>query len=185
MDLGTAMKPGMTEPDALHEIMRAALAEQGQTLPQVADSADPLAEAFAPPEGADQYVIDVPRGIERDGDFEAKARQWFHEAGLPQGLVRGIVQEYCRCLSAPPEKMADEQGVLAELGRDWGADCAAKVALARAVIARCGDAAEIEEILSTSGLGNNAWLIRSLAAFAELPRPDSAAGQHPQQGIRS
>ena len=50
---------------------------------------------------------------------------------------------------------------------------------------RRGDAAEIEEILSTSGLGNNAWLIRSLAAFGELPRPDSTARQHPLQGIRS
>jgi hypothetical protein len=185
MDLGLVLKPGMTESHSLHEIMRAALAERGQTLPQMEDSADPLAEALVRPSGADQYVIDMPRGIERNGDLEVKARQWFHEAGLPQGLVRGIVQEYCRCLSATPQKMDDEQGTLAELARDWGQDCARKVKLARSVIARCGDATEIEGVLSASGLGNNAWLIRSLAALAELPRPDNTERQDNIQGIQS
>lgn len=157
--------------DPLEEAMRAALAGRGHAVSAAPSETDPLAAAFTSPRDPDKYLIQVPRGIERDGGFEAKARRWFHEAGLPQNLVSGIVQEYCRCLSQPDmsRTASDENRVMAELTRDWGSECARKIDLARAVIARCGDPAAVEEVLAETGFGNNPWLIRSLAAFAELP----------------
>jgi hypothetical protein len=165
--------------DPLEEVMRAALAERGQALPTgLPPAEDPLAAAFSVPEGPDRYAIEVPRGIDRDAAFETRARGWFHEAGLPQNLVNGIVREYCRCL-AQPDAGRDEGRAMTELARDWGSDCARKIELARAVIGRCGDAPAIEAVLAESGLGNNPWLIRSLAAFAELPGAMRGTGGRP------
>lgn len=168
MSLNPKMPPDSAL-DPLEEVMRAALAGSGQAIPPASGERDPLAASFTPPTDPDAYMIQVPRGIARDGTLETKARRWFHEAGLPQNLVSGIVQEYCRCLAKPVAADGDEGRVMAELARDWGPECARKIDLARAVIARCGDTADIENVLAESGLGNNPWLIRSLAAFAELP----------------
>lgn len=163
------------ETESLEAVMRAALAERGRSFPVAGPDggdgaaaptpADPLAEVFAPPVGPDQYQIRVPRDVTRDQELETRARQWFHRAGLPQGIVNGIVQEYCRCLAAPPSAAGDQ--VMAELAREWGPDCQRKIALARDVIARCGGDGEVEGLLADSGLGDNPWLIRTLVALAE------------------
>lgn len=159
--------------DSLEEIMRAALAARGQVPDSAADmpaADDPFAAAFAAPGGADRYAIHLPRGMSRDAELEAEARQWFHEAGLPQGIVNGIVREYCRCLGQAPAA-DDEAGARAELAREWGPDYARRIDQARGIIARCRDAARIADLLAETGLGNNPWLIRSLAALADMPHP--------------
>lgn len=153
--------------ESLEEAMRAALAAGNRPVP-VAEPEDPLAAAFQPPASPDQYQLAVPRHLTRDPALEAQARQWFHEAGLPQGLVNGILREYCRCLEAIPSADAEARAN-AELARDWGPDCASRIALARSVIARCRDVDGVSGFLAESGLGNNPWLIRSLAALAVLP----------------
>jgi hypothetical protein len=170
--------------DALEEIMRAALAERGDAAakPPAGADADPLHALLAAPQTPDGYVIDLPRGHPRDAELEGRARRWFHEAGLPQNLVNGIVREYCRCLAAAPDAGGGDRAA-AELARGWGDDRAGEIAGARAVIARCADPTEILALLEESGFGNNPWLIRSLAAFGQLPpgnRPgDALPGSRP------
>lgn len=166
--------------DALEEAMRAALAERGTcaVIPAVgAIAEDPLHALLAPPETPEGYVIDLPRGHPRDAELESRARRWFHEAGLPQNLVNGIVREYCRCLATRPDA-GDSDRAAAELARGWGPAQADEIARARAVLARCAQSDEMLALLDESGFGNNPWLIRSLAAFGAVPiaaRPDAAA----------
>lgn len=153
--------------ESLEEAMRAALAAGNRAVP-VAEPEDPLAAAFRAPGSADQYQLAVPKHFTRDSALEAQARQWFLEARLPQGLVNGILREYCRCLEAAPPADAEARAN-AELARDWGPDCARRIELARSVIGRCRDVEGVSALLAESGLGNNPWLIRSLAALADLP----------------
>lgn len=170
----------MTKPNSLDDVMRQVVAARGMDAPQVpaaanrAGSADAFADAFTAPEAADRYHIAVPPDMDRDAELEAKARQWFHRAGLPQSVVSGIVQEYCRHLcgdGAPPETGA--QLAQAQLAQEWGPDYQRKIAAAQALLAKSGGADELSEILGSSGLGDNPWLIRTLVALAELdPQPD-------------
>lgn len=158
--------------DSLEEAMRAALATANHPVPAV-EPEDPLAAAFQAPESADQYQLTVPKHLIRDPALEAQARQWFHEACLPQGLVNGILREYCRCLETAPAVDAEARAN-AELAREWGPDCARQIELARGIIGRCRDVEGVSDLLAESGLGNNPWLIRSLAALADLPAPPAS-----------
>jgi hypothetical protein len=180
------MRPDPTQPhpatDPLEAAMREALLARGHDLapshaPEThGGAAGPLdaamGAAVAPPPRAEDYVIRLPRAIAPDPELEAAARSWFHAAGLPQNLVNGIVAAYCRCLAAPPGAAEGTPGrpaemARAELAREWGEACDSRIALARSVIARCAGQPQIAAILAESGLGDDPWLIRSLAALAE------------------
>jgi hypothetical protein len=165
----------MTKPESLDDMMQQVLAVRGVTPvqgmsvdPRVV-APDPIARAFAAPVSAERYQIAVPPDMMRDAELEAKARQWFHRAGLPQGAVSGIIQEYCRQLCANDQSMdaGGAQRIQAELAQEWGPDYQRKVEAARALVAKSGGAAELAEILGSSGLGDNPWLIRTLATLAE------------------
>ncbi|MBK8159437.1 MAG: hypothetical protein IPK59_11960 [Rhodospirillaceae bacterium] len=165
----------MTKPTSLDAAMRQVLAARGSPVaPQGMGRADPvdgLEGALASPAGPEAYQIAVPPDFARDAALEAKARQWFHRAGLPQGAVSGIVQAYCRQLCCDPATLADgsqQRRTRAELAQEWGADYPRKVAAAQSLIEACGGAEELAEILGGTGLGDDAWLIRTLAAIAEL-----------------
>lgn len=169
----------MNQPISLDAAMRQALAARGVHAPsgQTVGPRDDLADAMRAPMDPQGYQIAVPTDFERDADLEAKARQWFHRAGLPQGAVNGIVQAYCRQLCAEdphaPESLGRAQ---AELAQEWGAAYPQKIAAVQALIERCGGAEEVADLLGTTGLGNDAWLIRTLAAIAEMD-PKAGAGQ--------
>ena len=167
-------------PDSLDDMMRQVLAARGvaTAADQPADPSDGLAAAVAAPDTAARYHIAVPPDLQRDAELEAKARQWFHRAGLPQGAVSGIVQEYCRqlCADRSAEDSNRQQRALAELAQEWGPDYPRKIAAARALVARCDGAEELAEILGSTGLGDNPWLIRTLATLAELG-PMAGGGQ--------
>jgi hypothetical protein len=168
------MSVKMTKPNSLDDAMRQALTARGMTAPQEAfadprpASTEPFVDAFTAPEAADRYQIAVPPDMMRDADLEAKARQWFHRAGLPQSAVSGIIQEYCRHLCADDQPAGGQQNAQAALAQEWGADYPRKVAAAQNLIAKSGGAEELAELLGASGLGDNPWLIRTLAALAEL-----------------
>lgn len=169
----------MTHPKSLDAAMREALAARGmrpEALPPKSPR-DDLAGALSAPVGPDQYQIAVPPDFERDDALEAKARQWFHRAGLPQGAVNGIVQAYCRQLCDAAPSGADHAGrTQAELAQEWGEDYPRKIAAAQSLIEKCGGADELAELLGGTGLGNDAWLIRTLAAIAEMD-PQAGAAQ--------
>lgn len=170
----------MNKPESLDDMMREVLAARGVPIPQEGQPAgDIFADAFAAPEGAERYHIAVPPDMTRDAELEAKARQWFHRAGLPQGAVSGIIQEYCRQLCADDQAgdcTGRQQSAQAELTQEWGPDYQRKVAAARALITRSGGAEELADILNSTGLGDSPWLIRTLAALAELD-PKAGGGK--------
>lgn len=161
----------MTQHKSLDAVMREVLSTRGMQ-PEAAQpqpARDDLAGALAAPAGPDQYQIAVPPSFERDVGLEGKARQWFHRAGLPQGAVNGIVQAYCRQLCEDDSSLEDRSSrTQAELAQEWGADYPRKIAAAQALIEKCGGAEELGELLSGTGLGNDAWLIRTLATIAEM-----------------
>ncbi|WP_374656112.1 hypothetical protein [Dongia sp.] len=166
----------MTQPKSLDDAMREVLAARGMQTPPDRPIArqDDLAGAMRAPLDPDGYQIAVPAPLDRDAALEAKARQWFHRAGLPQGAVSGIVQAYCRHLCAEDPNVEERaRRTEAELAQEWGPDYPRKVAAAQALIEKCGGAEELGELLSGTGLGNDAWLIRTLAVIAEM---DPVAG---------
>lgn len=172
----------MTTPQTLEAAMQEALTARGITLnaAEPADVADDFgtpdfASAFVPPTSPEHYQITLPADFQRDAVLEAKARQWFHRASLPQGAVNGIVDAYCRQLCGS-SVFADDSQTLAELKRDWGDAYPQKIAAAQALIARCGDAEEVAVLMGRTGLGNDPWLIRTLAALGEI---DPQTGQQP------
>jgi hypothetical protein len=151
--------------------MREALAARGMNIPskQPPKQHGDLADAMRAPTDPQGYQIAVPPDFERDDALEGKARQWFHRAGLPQGAVNGIVQAYCRQLCDAAPSGADPAGrAQAELAQEWGEDYPRKIAAAQSLIEKCGGAEELAELLRGTGLGNDAWLIRTLAAIAEM-----------------
>lgn len=162
----------MATADTLEAAMQEALAARGVHPGDAATAlpvagGDDLRGALSAPGSPDHYQIAVPSDFERDAALEAKARQWFHRAGLPQGAVNGIVDAYCRQICNDPAQNAAPQAQ-AELMRDWGSNYPRKLAAAQALITKCGGAEELAEILGNTGLGNDAWLIRTLAAIAEM-----------------
>jgi hypothetical protein len=162
---------------AMQEALAAHGLQPGSATQPTATGPDDLRNALAAPGAPENYQIAVPPNFERDAALEAKARQWFHRAGLPQGAVNGIVDAYCRqlCNSSTGDDGALAQAQ-AELKREWGTDYPRKLAAAQSLIAKCGGAEELAEIFGSTGLGNDAWLIRTLAAIAEMD-PRSGASQ--------
>ncbi len=176
----------MIQPKTLEEAMKAALAARGQVqkvdgpgfdrlIPAQYDNSG-AASLLQAPRDPEAYQISVPTGMDRDAELEAKARQWFHRAGLPQGVASGIVDAYCRklCGKDPADPMQAERAE-AELARDWGDGYGRKIAAVQDLINRCGGAEELAEILGETGLGNDPWLIRTLAAIAEAGSAPGAA----------
>ncbi len=163
-------------PRSLDEAMRQGMEERGLPADDAADAVeawDPAAAGhlgLLPPADPDDYVIDLPRGVARDAALETAARRWFHAAGLPQCLVTGITREYCRHICAPRDKsraLRQHAQAMAELRRDWGQDFDRKLAGAHGVIAACQGGDALEAALSKSGLADNVWLLRMLAALGE------------------
>jgi hypothetical protein len=164
----------------LEAAMQEALAARGQSAspkfaaPMAGPTGDAdLRNAISAPADPTHYQIPVPAGFERDVALEAKARGWFHRAGLPQGAVNGIVDAYCRQLCSDPAGDIAPQA-RSELMRDWGPDYLRKIAAAQSLIAKCGGAEELAEIFGATGLGNDTWLIRTLAAIAEMDPNEGA-----------
>jgi hypothetical protein len=117
----------------------------------------------APASPAD-YRIDLPAGFTRDAALEENLRQWCHRAGLPQGIVAGIVSQYCRQAGGLHSGGAQPT---AELSREWGEDFPRRIEAARAVLRRSGGGTELDTLLNRTGLGDDAWLIRALSAFGQ------------------
>jgi hypothetical protein len=92
-----------------------------------------------------------------------------YKAELPAGWSSEIARDYQRRAAKPPsaEEVAREHAeVLGRLRRHWGDETDAKLAQVRDLVHGIGDERLIET-LNRSGLGNNEWLIRQLAIFAD------------------
>jgi hypothetical protein len=125
--------------------------------------------AMKPPAEPSVYVMTAPKGVNWNPSLEKSARQWFFNAGLPQSVVTGIMQQYCRrvCDGNATQNSTGGGGDLTGLQSEWGADWDRNVGLAREVVQNCNGGQELMDILDNSGLGNDAWLIRTLAAVSQ------------------
>jgi hypothetical protein len=123
-----------------------------------------------PPRDPTEYRFDpVPGGLTHDAKLESKARNWFHQAGVPHWLARNIVREWNRSLEKPPTAQQNEDNAATtELGlrQSWGENYNAKIASARSLIASLNDS-DIADLLDRSGLTNSEYLIRQIVALAE------------------
>ncbi|WP_374601052.1 hypothetical protein [Niveibacterium sp.] len=160
--------------------------ESSQTAPQSADDAlaavnaprgiENAAEAaFEAP--ATPYAYQFPRpphGVEIDPQFELQAREAFHAAQIPNAIAANAVKLWNEAAAAAqrgdltPERMASEQMETRELlARRYGDKTPALLEAARGEVARIAEKwPELPQMLAASGLGNNAWLVVSLANLA-------------------
>jgi len=124
---------------------------------------------FAAPARPEDYRFDPTlAALKPDPDLEAKARGWFHRAGLPGWLARNLVTEWNRRAANPPSEAAIEGDAVATeaaLRDAWGADYDARIAAVRDLLAGLDDP-ELVTLLDRSGLANSEYLIRQLAALA-------------------
>lgn len=125
---------------------------------------------FDAPSSPHAYRFDAtPPELNHDADLDRKARGWFFEAGVPPWLARNIVNEWNRAAASPADPdQSDNDAATTEaaLRRHWGDAYETKIAMANRVLQAIGNA-EIFDLLSHSGLANNDYLIRQLAALAE------------------
>jgi hypothetical protein len=132
------------------------------------DTAD--AAHFAAPARPEDYRFDmIPEALKHDPGLEAKARGWFHRAGLPAWFARNVVAEWNRRAANPPGGDAIEGDAVAteaKLRDAWGVAYDDRIAAAREVLAGLDDP-ELMTLLDRSGLANSEYLIRQLVALAE------------------
>jgi hypothetical protein len=171
-------------PRSLDEAMAQALA---LTSPRIQydkrrSDADPALHvaisAMKPPTEPAGYLMAAPKGVTWNPSLEKSARQWFFNAGLPQSVVTGIMQQYCRRVcddnsAQNPTGIGDD---LTGLQSEWGLDWDRNIQLAREVVQSCNGGQELMDILDNSGLGNDAWLIRTLAAVGQSRGFQSTGG---------
>jgi hypothetical protein len=125
--------------------------------------------AMKPPAAPSGYVLTPPKGVAWDPALEKAAREWFFNAGLPQSVVTGIMQQYCRraCEGTSASQPAEDDRALAGLRSEWGEDWDRNIGLARDVVKSSKGGQQLLDILDNTGLGNDAWLIRTLAAVGQ------------------
>ncbi len=132
---------------------------------------DPAGRSFfEAPSSPKEYRFDAtPPELRHDAALEQKVRGWFHKAGVPPWLARNFVNEWNRRAGSPTGSDRSEQDAAtaeAALRRRWGADYDAKIDKANGVLRAIGNE-EIFDLLNRSGLANDEYLIRQLAALAE------------------
>lgn len=125
---------------------------------------------FVPPDDPKDYRFDpAPYGLPYDGELDRKARDWFHQSGVPQWLARNIVSEWNRTIERRPDAERIENDAAAterSLRQSWGDKYDAKVAAAQSLVRSLKDGEAIS-LLDSSGLANNEYLIRQLVALTE------------------
>jgi hypothetical protein len=144
--------------------------------------ADPLeAAVWAAPPSAKAYDLSqgvpAPEGAEHSHEFEAANRAALYAAGIPQSIGNHLAKRWNDVMASGelPNDTQLEMGkrqALADLTKQWGADTKANLALAKSVVDTMEEhQPAIWQMLETSGLGNDPWLITTLANLARARGP--------------
>lgn len=109
------------------------------------------------------------------------AREMFHKAGLTTKQAGRVLRYYTDTLNGATraERASHEQMVATETAKlkaDFGLDYDANLDMARAALRRFGSS-ELVEFLNTSGLGNNAHLVRAFHKIGSLIAEDRGRGE--------
>lgn len=129
------------------------------------------AAVFAPPQSLTAYQFatgPAPEGAEHNLEFEQANRAALFEAGIPTSIGSQMATLWDRAMATDlPSPAQIEQGRqegMAALSKAWGQDFDRNLALARSVVAQMqAKQPAIMGMLEESGLGNNVWLIQTLA----------------------
>lgn len=148
-------------------------------------------EVFGLPEGADGYKIeppkDWPKGAEWDKDFEAQARAFAFENGLPPAAVQGMVNLYAGKVQAIAAKAEADfsqanDAMRADLVKDWGGQADARMLrasqAAQVIAEKAGMGADqIADVAKAlSARAGDANVIRMFDAIAQAMGDDTALG---------
>jgi hypothetical protein len=142
---------------------------------QMAEAQQPGGDVWAPPASAAAYNFSpggpLPEGATPSREFEMANREAFFAAGLPDSIGNELVRRYTAAVSKEPPSDHDlatgRQNATATLTKLWGADFKANLAAANSVVAKMATKQPaIWSILEKTGLGNDPWIIQSLANLA-------------------
>jgi hypothetical protein len=142
---------------------------------------------FAPPKSPAHYKFEYAPHGEIDPAFDRLARDWMYQAELPASWSSEIARDYQRRAAKPPSdvELAEERAaVLARLRKHWGEATDGKLAQVRDLVHGIGDDRLIET-LNRSGIGNNEWLIRQLAIFADRKAVKAAEREKWNNGVEA
>ena len=133
-----------------------------------------IAGAFNnPPASPGHYDFRPADGRAVDPAIDGPMRAMFHAEGISLGTGNEIARQWNAAAANPPNEaqIATQQaGAMAELSRSGNAD--ETIALARSEVDRLeARLPGVKDMLAASGLGNNVWLIRTMAARAMARKP--------------
>jgi len=161
---GPPDSPASTQPQ---QVPPAASSPQQQTVP--VDPAD--AAAFAGPQSPSEYRFGaVALGVETSLDQEIAFRNMLHQHEVPAFVGSEVGRLWNLACASPPDAVALEVGrqkCAITLQQAWGPDYEANLAAAQREVGRMAKTKpEIVQMLESSGLGNNAWLVQAIYRVA-------------------
>ncbi|MDC0033643.1 hypothetical protein OAJ57_03670 [Alphaproteobacteria bacterium] len=132
---------------------------------------DRIEEALSAPATPEDYDwhVELADGQEYDSEADAAARQWFHQADIPNVEAQSLVNQYQRVIDFD-EGQRDQMKAetLNSLHAQWGADFNKNIAAIRSVAQSAGP--EFIEMLEESGMGNSHELFQTLLRVAKQRR---------------
>ena len=129
---------------------------------------DRIEEALTAPATPDDYDwhVELADGQEYDSEADAAARQWFHQADIPNVEAQSLVQQYQKVIELDEgQRDAMKAATLNSLHQQWGADFAKNIAAIRSVAQSAGP--EFIEMLEESGMGNSHELFQTMLRVAK------------------
>ncbi|MFO0996430.1 MAG: hypothetical protein U1F33_07060 [Alphaproteobacteria bacterium] len=162
---------------------RDALARAAYPEEVLADSVTLAAqEALARPRSSEEYTIEIeslPREYAGDDDRAtaaglARVREWFHAAGMSAAEARNVMARFAEVgcdpkRNDPAVDSARAAKCAATLRTLWGAAYEAELAAAARAVHRLGGA-QLARVLEVTRLGNDPWVIRTLADTSKRNR---------------
>lgn len=148
-------------------------------------------EMFGLPEAADGYKIDKPadwpKDAKWDDSFEAEARAFAFEHGIPPDALNGLVSLYAGKVAALDKDASDtfnqaNTQMMSELQKDWGGETDARIARATQAARIAAEQAgmtgdQVEAVARTlSKSGGDANVIRMFEAFGAMMGDDQMMG---------
>jgi hypothetical protein len=143
---------------------------------------DAAREALAPPVSSEDYPIEIgtlPREYAGTDDQAtaaglARVREWFHAAGMSQGEARNVIARFAEIGCDPRRNdsatdSAREAKCVESLRALWGPTYERELAAARRAVTRLGGA-QLARVLEITRLGNDPWVVRSLADASKRNR---------------
>lgn len=134
---------------------------------------DPLEAAIwaAPQSVAEYQFAPVPAGQNHDLAFDSANRAALLAAGVPASVGSHMATLWAEAMTKPSPTAAEIElsgrQCMVALTKQWGADTQINIALARQQVVKMAEhQPKIKEMLEATALGNNPWIVTTLANMA-------------------